>query len=200
MERKNDKKEDDNLMYEKMNGADVKIENNQIIMSAPKDTNLFNGVRGTWKSITFPYYYTKVKGDFLVRCKIAVDFKEVYDLGSLVIYENEDIWIKFAYENSDTGVPAIVTVVTKETSDDCNGEPIVQNAVYLQICRQGNVFAMHYSLDKQNWKLARICRCEMQDEVKVGISTQCPSGDCCIAYYSEWEIMENPYEDIRKLK
>lgn len=188
------------MNFEKLNDADVRLEGNQMIMRAQKGTNLFNGVTGMWKCVTFPYYYTKVQGDFLVRCAISVDFESLYDLGALVIYENEDRWMKFAYENSDAGAPSIVTVVTEKTSDDCNGESISDNKVWLQICRQGNVFAMHYSVDKQNWKLARICRSEMSDEVMVGISTQCPVGENCTAYYSDFEITENPFSDIRNLK
>lgn len=186
--------------FERMNGAEVEIENSRIVMRADGGTNLFNGVSGTWKEVNFPYHYTIKKGDFLVRCKVDVDFSAVYDLGSLVIYENENLWIKFAYENSDAGTPVIVTVVTREISDDCNGETIKEGPIWLQICRQGNVFAMHYSVDKVDWKLARICSCEMADEVKVGISAQCPSGDGCTAYFSEFELVDNPYTDIRSLK
>lgn len=187
------------MKFEQMNDAKVSIQENQIIMTARQGTNLFNGVSGTWKMSTFPYYYTKVSNDFLVRCKVAVDFKTVYDLGSLIIFENEDKWIKFAFEYSDMGTPAIVSIVTNETSDDCNGAPIEKKEVWLQICRQGDVFALHYSLDKENWKLARIARLHMQNEIMVGISTQCPSGDYCTAYFSEFELMDNPYQDIRKL-
>lgn len=188
------------MRFECMNDAEITVMDKRIIMQAQKGTNLFNGVSGTWKSTNFPYYYTKVQGDFMIQSKVTVEFREVYDLGALVVYENEDRWIKFAFENSDMGVPAIVSVVTVETSDDCNGEPIQNGEVWLKICRQGNVFAMHYSLDKQNWRLARICRLNMQDEVMVGISAQCPSGDVCTAIFDELELTDNPYRDIRSLK
>lgn len=59
---------------------------------------------------------------------------------------------------------------------------------------------MHYSFDKQSWKLARICRLHMQDEVMVGVSAQCPSGDTCTAYFTDFELTDNPYTDIRNLK
>lgn len=114
------------MNFQTMNEAEVTIGEKQITMHAKGGTNLFNGVSGTWKETAFPYCYVKVQGDFMVQCKVKVDFKAVYDLGALVIYEEEDKWIKFAFENADTGEPAIVSVVTRSTSDDCNGEPIAE--------------------------------------------------------------------------
>ena len=183
-----------------MNNADVQQKGNQIVMKASKGTNLFNGVSGLWKCTDFPYYYTKVNGDFCFECKVSVEFKEEYDLGSLVIFDNENCWVKFAYELSDQGAPSMITVVTRDISDDCNGEPINSPFVWLSVCRQGNVFAMHYSKDKINWKLARICSVPMTDEVCVGISAQCPSGESCTAYFEDLCICDNPFQDMRKRK
>lgn len=188
------------MNFETMNDAEVNVVGKQIAMQAKGGTNLFNGVSGTWKDTTFPYYYTKVQGDFMIQCKVKVDFKTVYDLGALVVYEDEDKWIKFAFEYSDAGAPSIVSVVTCETSDDCNGEPIDEQAVWLKICRQENMFAMHYSTDREKWKLARICRLEMKNEVMLGMSAQCPTGDMCTAYFEHFELEKNPYKDIRNLK
>ena len=188
------------MKLEVMNGTEVRYENEKMIIQAQKDTNLFNAMSGTWKCNTFPYCYTKMTGDFLVRCRVEAEFKSLYDLGALVIYENEDRWIKLAFENSDTGVPAIVSVVTEETSDDCNGQSIADNAVWLQICRQGDTFALHYSTDGLSWKLVRIFRLKMQEQVMVGISAQCPTGDGCAVSFSGVIIGENPYIDIRSLR
>ena len=188
------------MNFQTMNEAEVTIEEERITMHAKDGTNLFNGVSGRWKETVFPYFYIKVQGDFMLQCKVKVDFKSVYDLGALVIYEEEDKWIKFAFENADTGEPAIVSVVTRGTSDDCNGEPIAEEEVWLKICRQENMFAMHYSIDGKKWKLARICRLELQNEVMAGVSVQCPTGDGCTAYFEQFELGKNPYKDIRNLK
>lgn len=111
----------------------------------------------------------------------------------------EDTWMKLAYENSDTGHPAIVSIVTRERSDDCNGER-AEGDVWLQICRKGNMFSMHYSEDNQHWKLVRIFFFAMKPIVQVGVSVQCPTGESCLAEFRELEIGENPYEDIRNLR
>lgn len=178
---------------------EYKISENVIWMRAGKETNLFNGVSGAFKCGNFPYYFTEWEGDFRIRCKVSVEFQSVYDLGCIVIYENEDTWMKLAYENSDTGHPAIVSIVTRERSDDCNGER-AEGDIWLQICRKGNMFSMHYSEDNQHWKLVRIFFLAMKPIVQVGVSVQCPTGESCLAEFRELEIGENPYEDIRNLR
>lgn len=170
-----------------------------IRIRAEKGTNLFNSVGGNFKCGKFPFYCTKWEGDFRIRCRVSVEFHSVYDLGCIVVYDNEDKWIKLAYENSDMGKTAIVSIVTQERSDDCNGES-VQGKVWLQICRKGNMFSLHFSEDKEKWNLVRIFYLAMSKEIRVGISAQCPSGECCEAEFEQLEIGENPYEDIRNLR
>ena len=175
------------------------ITDNRITMSAKQDTNLFNSMGSSYKCNNFPYYYTEYEGDFLIRCKVSVNFANLYDLGSIVVYGDEDRWIKLAYENSDTGHPAIVSIVTNITSDDCNGEK-VEGSVWLQIMRKDNVFALHYSKDKVAWSLVRIFRLELAHKVKVGVSAQCPIGKSCNVRFEGLEVIENPYEDMRRMK
>ena len=79
---------------------------NNITIQAGKNTNLFNSISND-KYTNFPFYYASIKGDFVARCKISLEFKEIYDLGAIVVFENEDKWIKFAFENSDAGYPAM---------------------------------------------------------------------------------------------
>lgn len=179
---------------------EIKVEENVIIMKAGEKTNLFNDMCSDYKVSNFPYYYTEIEGDFTARCKVSPTFIDTYDLGSLVVFENEDKWIKLAFENSDTGKPSIVSVITDGLSDDCNGEAIGERGVWLQIVRQGNNFALHHSFDKENWKLARIFRLDMPNVVKVGLSAQSPLGKECITTFEDLEILDNIYKDIRLAK
>lgn len=173
------------------------IDSDKITMTAGHGTNLFNSPSGYFKCGTFPYLYVEYQGDFIVICKVLPEFHEVYDLGSIVVWDNEDTWIKLAYENTDNGYPAIVSVVTREYSDDCNGAEM-DGPVWLQISRKGDVFALHFSKDRVAWQLARICRVSMSEKVKVGISAQCPSGEQCKVCFEDFEILENTYSNQRK--
>ena len=171
-----------------------------ITVTAGKHTNLFNSASGSFKCNDFPFYYAQVSGDFLIRCKITPDFKNLYDLGSLVVYQDENTWIKFAFENADSGQPSMVSIVTRDFSDDCNGTPILIDGVWMQIVRGDNVFALHYSFDKVNWFLFRIFNLDISSEVMIGISAQAPIGEQCTVHFEGLEILKNPYSNLRELK
>lgn len=173
------------------------IEGSGISMVAGHGTNLFNSPGGYFKCSDFPYRYVEYSGDFIVTCRVLPEFENTYDLGSIVVWDNQDSWIKLAYEYTDNGYPAIVSVVTREYSDDCNG-PEMQGPVWLQINRKGDVFALHFSHDGVNWQLARICRVPMAEQIKVGISAQCPSGEKCKVRFEDFTIRENTYSNQRK--
>lgn len=179
------------------NPVSYQCNDNNITIEAGKNTNLFNSLSNN-KYSDFPFYYVLIDEDFIIRCKIAPEFKATYDLGAIVIFENVDKWIKFAFENSDAGYPSMVSVVTNDVSDDCNGEKIDKNEVWMQVIRKDNNFALHYSIDKENWKLERIFRLDMNKEVKVGVSAQSPIGEGCIASFEGIEILDNNYTNIRK--
>ena len=174
------------------------VQDDLIEMVAPKDTNLFNSPNGTFSCENFPFLYDEIEGDFSVKCQMRPEFVSPYDLGSIVVWENRDRWIKFAYENSDVGYPAIVSVVTEQYSDDCNG-PEMRGTVWLQICRRGNTFALHYSKDNKLWNLARIFRLSMASKVCVGLSAQCPAGEQCKVTFWNFEISNTVPENIRNV-
>ena len=165
-------------------------------MTAGKGTNLFNSPSGYFKCCDFPFYGTEVTGDFIMTCRIVPAFSTMYDLGCLVVWENEDKWIKFAYELTDSGEPAIVSIQTDEYSDDCNG-PLMEGACWFRISRKDNVFALHYSQDKECWKLARIFRMEMNEKIAIGISAQCPSGEGVTMEFGGLEVTEYYFDNQR---
>jgi uncharacterized protein len=171
---------------------------NNITIEAGKNTNLFNDMCSNYRCSNFPFYYVIIEGDFVIRCKVAPELKATYDLGSIVVFENIDKWIKFAFENADSGYPSMVSVVTNDVSDDSNGEKIEKSEVWMQVIRKGNNFALHYSIDKVNWKMVRIFKLEMDKEVKVGFSAQSPIGKGCRAIFEGIEIIDNNYTNIRK--
>lgn len=179
--------------------AGFECHDNVIIMKAGSGTNLFNDMCSDYRSADFPFYYVLQKGDFVIRCRISPEFKACYDLGSIIVYDNQSKWIKFAFENSDSGHPAMVSVVTDGVSDDCNGEKIYEDGIWMQIIRRGSNFSLHYSKDKTVWTLVRIFHLDMNAEVKLGISAQSPTGDSCTVRFEGLEITENTYSNIRML-
>lgn len=175
-------------------------EEERIEIEAPGETDYFRDICSDYEKANAPFYNTSLTGDFILRCKVHPDFSHTYDAGCLLVYGEKRKWIKFAFEKTDLGYTSVVSVVTNGFSDDANGERIDGPALWLQVVRRDNNWALHYSLDKVHWKMVRYFQLETGRTVKAGISAQSPAGKGCMVLFSGLEVLENTYENIRMAK
>ena len=75
-------------------------------------------------------------GDFLLSARVTVDFAGTYDAGVLFVYVSEGVWAKLCFEYSPQREPMVVSVVTREVSDDCNSFVVDGNSVWLRVARR----------------------------------------------------------------
>jgi len=144
-----------------------------------------------------PYYYQEVSGDFVMKAKVSLDFKDVYDAAALMVMESEEVWAKACFELTDFNTHAVVSVVTNQVSDDANGCNIEGNAVWLQITRLGKCFALHYSLDGENYYMMRVFALPVSDTIKVGLLAQAPIGSGGERHFEEFSLENKTVKNIR---
>ncbi len=149
---------------------------------APAKSDFFNNPvpdNGTFKKpqANAPFLYTEVEGDFVIRVRVTPNFASTYDAACIMVIQDENTWLKAAFEKSDFGTNAVVSVVTNVVSDDANGCNIDTESVWLQVSRVQNNFAVHYSLDGEKFDMVRLCLLPVGNTVKVGVEAQCPTGD-----------------------
>jgi regulation of enolase protein 1 (concanavalin A-like superfamily) len=89
---------------------------------------------------------------------------------------DEKNWAKVCFEKTDFGTTAVVSVVTRGLSDDANGANLAVPDTWLQMVRAGNVFALHYAPDGQQWRMVRVFHLDVPETIRVGIVAQCPVG------------------------
>ena len=138
-----------------LNEGQINTENNKIEMFAPAQSDFFfNNGAVSEEGITpeslcnAPFYHTEIAGDFVMRVKVSHDFKDTYDSASIMVMQDMKNWAKSCFEMTDFGTHAVVSVVARNGEcDDANGCNIDGNEVWLQVCRCGNSFAFHYSVD-----------------------------------------------------
>jgi hypothetical protein len=94
-------------------------------------------------------------GDFQFSARVRVDFASTYDAGVLLVWADDRNWAKLCFEYSPDGEPMVVSVVTREVSDDANAFVVDGRAVWLRVCRIDQAFAYHASLDGQTWHMVR---------------------------------------------
>ncbi len=129
--------------------------------TAQEKTDLFIDPQGTLNISNAAKLLFEVSEDCLLSTKVNVDFTSTYDAGVLVIYQHEESWAKLCFERSPQGSPMIVSVVNKNTSDDCNSTWIDGDSIYLRIAKMGQSFALHYSTDGDYWHMVRYFALEL---------------------------------------
>jgi hypothetical protein len=120
-----------------------------------------------------------------------------YDAGMAFLYVNDSEWLKFAFEVDERMTGRIVTVKTKEFSDDNNHDAVPAKSVYLKISSDTKVVGFYYSLDSKIWQLVRVFKNEYPQKLKIGIGSQSPAGKGNKATFSNFRFSGNSIKDFR---
>ena len=192
------------MEFKWLNESKVIKEGNKIeVFATPNSDFFYSSTTAGDEGITpeslcnAPFYYTEIKGDFVMRAKVSHAFKSVYDSSSLMVYKNDACWAKACFEYTDFGTHAVVSVVTNGESDDANGCNITQEKIWLQVCRAGNAFAFHYSLDGENFYMMRYFHLPVEETVKVGMLAQSPTGQGGVRVYEDFVIENKTVKNLR---
>jgi regulation of enolase protein 1 (concanavalin A-like superfamily) len=178
---------------------EVYFKDSSISIVAGAQTDFFNNPENTDVAANAPFLYLNKAGDFVATALVRPDFKDVWNACALMVHIDSLNWIKFAFENSDATGKSIVSVVTKGTSDDANGVVLTEEKeIWLRIIRKNNLFAMHWSKDGQDFKMARLSTLPDVPEVKVGIEVQCPAGEEARHDLLCFSLEGKTIEDLRK--
>jgi regulation of enolase protein 1 (concanavalin A-like superfamily) len=169
----------------------------QIIPSA--GTNLFHAPGGGFDVVNAPMVLFAPQGDFTLKAKISAQLVDTYDVGALVVYGDDGHWVKLCYENSPRHEATVVSVVTRERSDDINSETIASPFVYMAIARQGNVFTLHFSRDGHDWRLVRHFEMPFGPGVRVGFAAHSDAPNHFSATFSEITYRATAPKDMRQL-
>lgn len=193
------------MEFKWINKGIIRQKDNHIEIDAPAQSDFFcNNGAVSEEGITpetlcnAPFYYTEVDGDFVMRVKVAHDFKDTYDSASIMIMIDMQNWAKACFEKTDFGTHAAVSVVTRNgESDDANGCNIDSNSVWLQITRVGNSFAFHFSEDGVTYYMMRFFNLSAGKTIKVGLLAQAPQGNGGIRTYENLTIEKKTVKNIR---
>ena len=186
------------------NKSEITNSDGRITIIAPPKTDYFRGVADAHDinclpdgPANAPFYYTEVEGDFVMRVHVAHAFKDIYDASAIMIYQDSKRWAKACFEYTDINTHAVVSVVTNDYSDDANGCNLDRDDVWLQVCRVGNYFAFHYSVDGEKYDMMRYFHFPVKSTVKVGLVAQSPMGNGGERYFDHLSIEKKTVSNIR---
>ena len=134
-----------------------------------------------------------------LQAQVSVNFSGTYDAGLLFVEMAPDQWAKLAFELSPQGFPSVVSVVTKQTSDDCDGPRYAGESVWLRLYVQDQVLAFHFSEDGALWRFARTFSLPRRSDgaIRLGLAAQAPVGAGCEALFRSVAVSHELITDFR---
>lgn len=154
------------------------------ITAGPK-TDMFRDPNVTYNTDNAPKLLFDADDDFVLSAGIQHPFSNKWDGGALVLIEDPLNWIKFCFERDYTGAKRIVSVVTKDISDDCNSVSLTGTKVYFKIAKAANVITLYYATDNKKWFLVRHLQFNNRKKLKLGFLAQSPTGQTCTVAFSD---------------
>lgn len=161
-----------------------KLTNNGLTIVAGAKTDMFRDPNVTYNTDNAPKLLFTPDSSFIFSTGIQHNFTSKWDGGAIVIIEDSLNWIKFCFEKDYTGTRRVVSVVTKDISDDCNSVAISGNLVYYKVAKADNVITLYYSLDNKKWFLVRHLQFNNKKPLKIGFLSQSPTGKQCTVQFS----------------
>jgi uncharacterized protein len=173
------------------------IQNDNVVIVAGPKTDMFRDPNVTYNTDNAPKLVFKADENFVLTAAIEHTFANKWDGGAIVVKQDNLNWIKFCFEKDYTGARRVVSVVTKDVSDDCNSVEIDSNKVFYKVAKAGNVFTLYYSVNGVKWFLVRHLQFDSMRKVQVGFLAQSPTGDRCEVKFSnisyEAKKIKDPY-------
>jgi uncharacterized protein len=170
----------------------------QLTIQVGARTDWFSDPAGSQRKDDAPSaLFTSADQEFTLSASVRVAFASTFDAGALLAHLSDDVWAKLCFEYSPQRQPMIVSVVTRDVSDDCNSSPLAEDSVFLRITRRNAILAFHYSLDGLAWQLVRYFTLGDAPLMSLGFSAQSPTGSGCVAVFSHIHYSPTAVSDLR---
>lgn len=157
---------------------------NSLTITAGEKTDMFRDPNVTYNNDNAPKLLFQPADNFVLTTSIQHSFLNKWDGGALVLIEDSLNWIKFCFEKDYTGAKRVVSVVTKDISDDCNSIEVSKNIIFYKLAKAENVITLYASKDGKKWLLVRHLQFNSKKPIKVGFLAQSPTGKKCQVTFS----------------
>lgn len=178
--------------------GDASANGSLLQMVAPPSSDWFNDPMGPTRNSSAPALVFEPDGDFQLAARVSVEFEEAFDAAVLFVHQTNDDFAKLCFEYSPDRCPMVVSVVTREVSDDANGPVVDGRTVWLRVSRIGSTYAFHHSLDGRYWTMSRLFA--MRDgsaPASVGFVAQSPTGQSCRVSFDDVSYRPVTLADVR---
>ncbi len=160
------------------------VDDHALTIVAGKKTDWFQWPGGGYHADSSPRLLIPTQGDFSLVTQVDVTAHTTYDAGCIALYGTADHWAKLCLEAQAAGGFAVISVVTRDLSDDVTSFPVAGTSTWLKVARDKDVFFFYASSDGKTWQIVRKFNLTSTDSFKVGVSAQSPDGDGASAHFT----------------
>lgn len=171
------------------------IQGNSLTIEAGEKTDMFRDPNVTYNTDNAPKLLFNADTNFVLIASIEHAFLNKWDGGAFVIKHDSLNWIKFCFEKDYTGVRRVVSVVTKNISDDCNSIPVNSNKIFYKVAKADDVITLYCSTNGLKWLLVRHFQFEPKERLSVGFLAQAPTGKKCTVKFSDIKYTKTKIKD-----
>jgi regulation of enolase protein 1 (concanavalin A-like superfamily) len=161
------------------------VQRNSLTVTADGKTDMFRDPNVTYNTDNAPKLLFRPDPDFVLTAAIHHTFDNKWDGGAIVLKSDSLNWIKFCFEKDYTGARRVVSVVTKNISDDCNSVEISADKVFYKLAKAGNVVTLYCSENGEKWLLVRHLQFDTKTGFEVGFLAQSPTGEHCTVKFTD---------------
>lgn len=161
------------------------IKANELVIIADPKTDMFRDPNVTYNTDNAPKLVFTPDEDFVLTAGIEHSFSSKWDGGAIVLKKDLKNWVKFCFEKDYTGARRVVSVVTRDISDDSNSVEINSNKVFFKMAKAANVITLYYSMDNTKWFLVRHFQFNVTGTLQLGFLAQSPTGEQCEVKFSD---------------
>ena len=176
---------------------DFRVSGNSLSITAGEKTDMFRDPNVTYNTDNAPKLMFRPDEHFVLTVAVEHAFDSKWDGGAIVLKQDSLNWVKFCFEKDYTGARRVVSVVTKNVSDDCNSVSLKSDRVYFKMAKADTVITLYYAEDGKNWFLVRHLQFDAQPGFRVGFLAQSPTGKQCTVRFSdiryEAKKIKDPY-------
>jgi regulation of enolase protein 1 (concanavalin A-like superfamily) len=165
--------------------VDFSITQKGLLIKAGEKSDMFRDPNATYNTDNAPKLMFQPDSNFVLTAAIHHSFASKWDGGAIVLKTDSAHWIKFCFEKDYTGAHRVVSVVTKDISDDCNSVAIKGDKIFYKVAKAENVITLYYSENGKTWFLIRHLQFDFNSPLKVGFLAQSPTGKTCTVNFSD---------------
>jgi len=137
-------------------------------------------------------------GRWRFSARLSVEFRDDYDAGVLLLRSDDRHFAKLCLERSPRGEAMVVSVVTRDVSDDANAWVVDGDTVWLRISQLAeHRYAFHASAGGRRWDFVRHFTLAGDAPMRYGLSAQAPVGSGCTVTFADLSWSPTAPADLR---